>query len=606
MRTNNIQEIFEFLRGKENTVIIGLTGSLGSGCSTAANIFEKITKDFLELDNCMIHSYTNVISFDRLEEYRFKIIKNFYKEIKNLKVQIVKVSKILEYLFSFFLEKESKELQNFKNFLSDSLLKEELNKQEIKPSESDKNLAPIMEVIEVVINIKNLEQIDNFSSKFEAILKDYPTLLGFSDEFKRKRLLQEFGRFLRKNGLSTLNSIPPIFTIAKIIDNIIEIFRNIDRNNKIIFVIDSLRNPFEIEYFRNKYGQFYLFSILANKEERRKRLKNFGFSNNDITNVQEIENKEPKDANELYEQNINFCIIKGDVFINNNGSIDLLKYQLGKYLALILKPGLVTPSKDELYMQLAFTAKNMSGCISRQVGAVVVGKDGYIRGIGWNDPPEKFIPCLYRTLRDLFNNPLPEMFSEYERSNDFKEIVKEYKIGDKEYPYWFPFCFKDIENFKNFRKNLIDCSNKIYKVLKDSKELDDETVENLNKNIENILMQTCKYRDPSRERALHAEENAFLQASKIGGAPVTGGSLYTTSFPCQLCSKKSRQLFISRIIYIEDYPDISYPHTLKGGEKETQPKVEMFTGAIGQAYFKLYTPYIAIKDEIKLLLSESS
>ena len=38
-------------------------------------------------------------------------------------------------------------------------------------------------------------------------------------------------------------------------------------------------------------------------------------------------------------------------------------------------------------------------------------------------------------------------------------------------------------------------------------------------------------------RAIHAEEMAFLQAAKIGTPVVTGGYLFTTASPCELCSK---------------------------------------------------------------------
>lgn len=38
--------------------------------------------------------------------------------------------------------------------------------------------------------------------------------------------------------------------------------------------------------------------------------------------------------------------------------------------------------------------------------------------------------------------------------------------------------------------------------------------------------------------ALHAEENAIIQSSKIGGMGLKGGSIYTTAQPCPLCTKK--------------------------------------------------------------------
>lgn len=48
-------------------------------------------------------------------------------------------------------------------------------------------------------------------------------------------------------------------------------------------------------------------------------------------------------------------------------------------------------------------------------------------------------------------------------------------------------------------------------------------------------------------RALHAEENAFLQIAKYGGAKIEGGKLFTTASPCELCSKKAYQLGIKEI-----------------------------------------------------------
>ncbi|RUM44907.1 MAG: hypothetical protein DSY46_04410, partial [Hydrogenimonas sp.] len=98
------------------------------------------------------------------------------------------------------------------------------------------------------------------------------------------------------------------------------------------------------------------------------------------------------------------------------------------------------------------------------------------------------------------------------------------------------------------------------------------------------------------------EENAFLQITKSGGQTVVDGTLYTTDSPCQLCSKKAMQLKISRIVYIDAYPDISIEHTLQAGKKEKWPKFEMFKGAIGSAYFKLYIPIIGIKDEINEII----
>ena len=65
-------------------------------------------------------------------------------------------------------------------------------------------------------------------------------------------------------------------------------------------------------------------------------------------------------------------------------------------------------------------------------------------------------------------------------------------------------------------------------------------------------------------RALHAEENAFLQIAKYGGAKIQGGKLFTTASPCELCSKKAYQLGIKEIYYIDPYPGIKSNHCIHG------------------------------------------
>ena len=56
-------------------------------------------------------------------------------------------------------------------------------------------------------------------------------------------------------------------------------------------------------------------------------------------------------------------------------------------------------------------------------------------------------------------------------------------------------------------------------------------------------------------RSLHAEENAILQASKLGGIGLQGGRLFTTTFPCSLCANKIVNVGIEEVVYVESYPD---------------------------------------------------
>lgn len=52
---------------------------------------------------------------------------------------------------------------------------------------------------------------------------------------------------------------------------------------------------------------------------------------------------------------------------------------------------------------------------------------------------------------------------------------------------------------------------------------------------------------------LHAEESAVLEA----GRPRTlGATIYTTSFPCQLCTRKIIQAGIVRVVYNKNYDSV--------------------------------------------------
>ncbi len=55
-------------------------------------------------------------------------------------------------------------------------------------------------------------------------------------------------------------------------------------------------------------------------------------------------------------------------------------------------------------------------------------------------------------------------------------------------------------------------------------------------------------------RALHAEQNAIIQAAKHG-INIDGADLYCTNLPCLICSKMIINAGIRRIYYEGDYPD---------------------------------------------------
>lgn len=55
-------------------------------------------------------------------------------------------------------------------------------------------------------------------------------------------------------------------------------------------------------------------------------------------------------------------------------------------------------------------------------------------------------------------------------------------------------------------------------------------------------------------RALHAEQNAIIQAAAMGHG-IEGGTIYITHQPCAICAKMIINAGINRIVIKEGYPD---------------------------------------------------
>lgn len=55
-------------------------------------------------------------------------------------------------------------------------------------------------------------------------------------------------------------------------------------------------------------------------------------------------------------------------------------------------------------------------------------------------------------------------------------------------------------------------------------------------------------------RALHAEQNAIIQAATLGQS-IEGASIYITHQPCSICSKMIINAGITRIVVDQGYPD---------------------------------------------------
>jgi deoxycytidylate deaminase len=412
----------------------------------------------------------------------------------------------------------------------------------------------------------------NYFDYFKKISKILEEIKIFSESkgdknynFALSEILQDWGDniratgnpFLERNSDKTYDA-DTLYNTSNEINQIVKFLRYrvryLDKNFKFkefnfkadnyptLFVVEYFRNPYEVEFFRSRYAEFYLISISSPVENRMKRVIHFS------GNRDERDQGENKKTSELYKLDVRSCVLISDIaLLNENKNDDTFENFIEKFMrffALIRSPGCIPPNDNELYMHLAYSHSLKSTCISRKVGAVITGPKGYIYGAGWNDVGEGQVGCGLRTKNDYREIEQIPKVSKQKDTDSFNELI-ENEIGDY-------FCYKDIMS-------------KLYTEKKLTKIDEPEICENkcLEKIRNELGIKRLEYC-----RALHAEENALLQISKTGGMPVLGGTIYTTTYPCELCAKKLYQTGIRTIYFTEPYPEsISEEVFLKDGNR---------------------------------------
>lgn len=586
---------------KEDLLIIGLTGRTGSGCSTAAKILHSKLE---ELD----FEYEERDEYTIWDKHKFNIVRDYIKGERWQAFEVIEGSSvILSYVFEEG-NNPDEALENLVNYLAQ--LQEKKSERYLEINDADqlikdlKNLDYMfkkvsknpLSALESILKSDNNE--DKIKNYYKLYIEDMPRYKGILKKVLDKYtcrevekakmqdkdavnyhlytyLFQIFGNNIRASGNPYENKLNPekILDFAKRLSWLIELIIKKNKLEEKIKVrnricIDAIRNANESNYLKDKYRSYYLLSISVDEVSRRKRLTNLNAL--EVKGIDDVEYSSSYKADAFFcQQNIAQCFEMADIHIYNEQTDSpkkfFLTWQLIKYVTLMIHPGLITPSSLERCMQLAYNAKYNSGCISRQVGAVITGSDFSIKAIGWNDVPKGQLPCNLRDVELYCQGNHEECFSRYEIEDiQFQKALEDINTNvncakDDLNGRKYAFCFKDIYNGYTGEKNQVFT------------------------------------------RALHAEENAFLQISKYGGVGIKDGFLFVTASPCELCSKKSYQLGIRGIYYIDPYPGIAEKHILKFGKKGEGPKMNLFYGAIGEAYIALYKPLLAYKDELELV-----
>lgn len=591
-KENIVDKIYKL---RKNFVIIGLTGRTGSGCSTVAKLLrtqkpEEFKSEYREVNSNPIN---NDVRKNRII-YRY-ILKNWNP------FTVIKASDIIFYyaLLQTF-DDFSRSLANCSNDAN--------NAGKFSDKDTDRSNEILSDLKKVQPKFDKLSAIakecDRFLEKGEKnansngiskylnlILKDIPKFrdeLGKALEKSKKILsneLQTWGNNIRVYDSivapnDRIQSEHAPSCLARKINQFLKLIRDDNKTHKkpTLIAIDALRNPYEVLYFRERYSAFYLMSINTTEQIRKQKLFEQGYRNDEITQLDKREGEKKDFKSQYTGLDIDKCIELSDIHITHDGTEYTnnrkLTNQIITYISLMLHPGLVPPSPIERVMQVAYTAKLNSGCLSRQVGAAVTNEAFSIFSIGWNTVAEGQTPCSLRSLSDLAEKEDQTAYSTYEKQDvKFQNYIKSVVACYGEHRVDLKFHNKDVLN----GVSLTYCF----------------------KDVHNSKHVTGQIYNQVHTRSLHAEENAFLQLAKYGSSGIKGGKLFSTACCCELCAKKAYQLGIKEIYYIDSYPGISQKHILECGDN--RPKMILFHGAVGRAYVSLYNPFLSLKDEIEEL-----
>lgn len=569
--------ISELFLENNQFILVGLTGRTGSGCTTTANILESKKVTFPELN-----SLNNF--YDGLDIRRYSIVRKFAEEHWE-NFYSIKVSDLISI---YLLLLPTSKLDNFIHFCGINVTKK-ASTYLVKNGVLSKSLLKTKYINVIKQLLDHNSEIDFTSQKIQrSFIRILQLVRKFTRDLKQElndlesglyvSVYQSAGKSIRRIGkvdadYESKDFIPSsVFHLPETINRVIKFIRKV-KNGRAYIVIDAIRNPYEAKFFKDRYAAFHLVSINAPDEHRTRYLQKLHkFSAEQIKKIDDEESgKGESEYKHLTNPNVKKCIEISDIHLfnpkNEYDNNNVLKAQIAWYIALMQHPGLITPTSMERVMQVAYTVKLNSGCISRQVGAVVTDDDNSIKSVGWNDVAKGQIPCAMRSIDGLINDFHSETYSHYERNNE------KFRAKAGEFYEIFKPVIQELNSFKG--RNISYCFKDIH-----------NSIDNKSNQV--------------HTRALHAEENAFLQLAKYGGTGIVGGKLYTTASPCELCAKKAYQLGISEVIFIDPYPGITQDHIINIGTMP--PTLVQFRGAIGKAYHRLYEQVIPIKDELDYML----
>ncbi len=241
-------------------------------------------------------------------------------------------------------------------------------------------------------------------------------------------------------------------------------------------VVDSIRNPFEVEELRKSLKNFKLIGINASPKVRFERALKRARPGDPATLEEFMKKEEKENSSDPNAQQLSKCFEMSDLKVDNSGSPEDMFKQIDKILEDLKYNPYVRPSWTEYFMKMAYLAAERSTCIRHHVGAVIV-KNNKVVSTGYNGAAAGTKDCT--------------------------------ELG----------CLRDQMGIASGTRHEI-----------------------------------C--------RAIHAEQNAIIQAALMG-TTTEGATIYSTHSPCIICAKMVVNAKIKKFVTSKYYPDKQYEDLFK-------------------------------------------
>jgi len=344
------------------------------------------------------------------------------------------------------------------------------------------------------------------------------------------------------------------------------------RDHRKAWILRTLKHDEEIDLMRAIFGaRFVLIGVHQAKHLRiqqlRDRLKGSSTKNLESEISTLVERDEMDDTSE-FGQRVRETYSKADYFLDLNRNV---RDEVARLLGLVFGQPFLTPTRDEVGMAHAHTASLRSSDAGRQVGAVITSQEGDILCVGTNEVP-KFGGGEYWSGDDPDDR-------DFVKGTDFNRREMMRVLGE---------IIDVLAAEGHLNEDLIAASG-------------DARLSSVWQASRRSLKSTRMMSLIEFGRIVHAEMSALMFAAR-SNVNVQGATLYTTAFPCHMCTRLIVSSGISRVVYVDPYPkslafDMFGDAITDDARIKNRVHMDSFNGASWSIYHRLFEAHNRKKDD---------